>query len=130
MSSRQVLSARVRILLYMLSHTTTCVLILLYMCRHTTIYVSSYYYYLSSYHYIYVLILLYTCLCQLANLTNQQRLFFLLPFFFPFRSTLRTSKGFPLFSVMWGLAFNREKCIHQLVYLCLQRLPVRASVDE
>jgi hypothetical protein len=26
-----------------------------------------------------------------------------------------------MLNIMWGLAFNREKCEHQLVYLCLQR---------
>ena len=39
-----------------------------------------------------------------------------------FLSGPRTSKGRALFEVMWGLAFNREKCLHQLVYLCLRQL--------
>ena len=56
----------------MCPHTTKCVLIPLYMCPQTTVYVSSFYYiyvligvliplYVSSYHYIRVLILLYMC---------------------------------------------------------------------
>ncbi len=145
------------ILLHVSSYCYICVVILLYMCPHTTIYVSSYHYicvvillYVSSYYYvcphtICVLILLYMWggavlmylnvsyfwfYVNLLILLISRGFFFLLAFFFSFRSTLRTSKGFPLFSVMWGLAFNREKCIHQLVYLCLQRIPVRASVDE